>query len=188
MSRPVRPKRIKPGSFLQICLAPSYYTYARQLEGGMTSVAFYDVLVREPLSDLAHLSQELVLLKTSILDDRPWLVVGHRPLEITWPTSWYSWAFDPVSVQSSGNGWDADMQTWLANPSTKYLLVETKRDPITGAIDSIETPANLHDLQGLPRRTIYWPNQIEDKLRLHFGVSQEGESIAPLLLKQQPFW
>lgn len=188
MSRLARPKRIKPGSFLQICLAPSYYTYARQLEGGMTSVAFYDILVREPLSDLSHLGQELIILKTSVLDDRPWLVVGHRALEITWPTSWYSWEFDPVSVQSSNNGWDSDMQTWLASPSTRYFLVEERKDPNTGAIDSIQTPAKLQDLQGLPRRTIYWPDTIEDRLRLHFGVSPEGKAITPLPLKQQSFW
>jgi hypothetical protein len=187
MSRPARPKRIKPGSFLQICLAPSYYTYARQLEG-ITSVAFYDVLLREPLLNLPQLSQDSVILTTSVLDDRPWIVVGHRPLETTWPTSEYSWAFDPVSVQSSGNGWDSDMQTWLASSSTRYFLVEERKDPSTGAIDSIKTPAKLQDLQGLPRRTIYWPDTIEDRLRLHFGVSPEGEAITPLPLKQQPFW
>jgi hypothetical protein len=169
--------KIKPGSFLEVPLAPGYYTYARKLEG-LGGFAFYELLTTEPTTYLAAIAENPVLLNAPVmtLDAPSWPVIGHLPLEAGWPGIKYAWKCEPPPFI------DESSKELIFQPNTEFFLGKyVDHAPLF-------TPAEPDTLRGLPRQSLYEPEFIEDKLRLHHGLLPTGERIAPLPLTQQPLW
>lgn len=175
-------KRIsKPGSFLEICLAPGYYTYARKLTI-RPRYALYDILTTSSQREVTALAQLPELLNVSILDTPPWPVVGIMPLDENLPIVYRSWHAKPLLPS------EEQMTLGIRLPETEYFLIEERRDPATGFWDTTETPAKPDELRGLARHASYFIEFVEDKLRLHYGVTASGERCLPVPLVQQELW
>jgi hypothetical protein len=178
---PKRPRTKKEGSFLEIALTPYHYTYARKLRG--LSYAFYDILTTEPLQrkDLDMFSQCSVLLNAS-LHTPTWPSIGCLPL--TTDRSWidYSWAAYPQPPV---------LEEWkrgVRNPETEFFLVTEWYNPAEHRAYSKQTPAKREELCGLQRWGVTTPAIVEEKLRVHYGLTPTGEEISPFPLQQQPPW
>ena len=169
--------KIKPGSFLQVPLAPGGSTYARKLEG-LGGFVFYELVTTEPLTDLAAIAESPVLLNAPVmtLDAPNWPRIGHLPLEAGWPGVEYAWKCEPPPL------FDEFSKELIFQPNAEFFLGQyVDHAPVF-------TPAEPDRLRGLPRQTLYEPEFIEDKLRLHYGLLLTGERVAPLPLKHQPLW
>lgn len=182
-SQPLKPrKRIsKPGSFLEICLAPGYYTYARKLTI-RPRYTFYDILATSSQRGVTALAQLSELLNVSLLGTPPWPVVGIIPLEENPSTVYRSWHAKPLLPS------EEQMMPGIRLPETEYFLIEESRDPTTGFWDTTETPAKPDELRGLTRHASYVIDYVEDKLRLHYGLTASGERCLPVPLVQQELW
>jgi hypothetical protein len=180
---PKKPRTKKEGSFLEIALSPTHYTYARKLRG-LAGYAFYDILTTVPLqrTDLASFSQRSILLDASLHLTPVWPSIGWLPL--TADRSWisYSWTAHSLSVtmEESNKG--------VMNPETEFLLVTKWFNPFDNVAYSKQTPAKREELNGLQRWGLTTPAVVEEKLRLHYGLTPTGELIPPLPLSQQPPW
>jgi hypothetical protein len=180
---PKKPRTKKEGSFLEIALSPTHYTYARKLRGS-PAYAFYDILTTVPLqrTDLASFSQRSILLDAGLLLTPAWPSIGWLPL--TADRSWisYSWTANalPVTIEESKRG--------IRNPETEFFLVTKWFNPIDNVAYSKQTRATREELNGLQRWGLTTPEVVKEKLRLHYGLTPTGEQIAPLLLSQQPPW
>lgn len=169
--------KLQPGSVVEIILAPGYYTYARKAEG-LSSFAFYDILSEEPLTDLAKLVQQPILLTVPMLmpEATKWPVIGCLPLQAGWTGQKQYWKAEPQPLL------DEQSKTLVFQPNTDFFLVTyTAHEPIY-------TPAIPDNLRGLPRQSLYPPDFIEDKLRRHYGLTPQGERVPSLPLKKQPLW
>ena len=180
---PKKPRTKKEGSFLEIALSPTHYTYARKLRGS-PAYAFYDILTTVPLqrTDLASFSQCAVLLDANLLLTPAWPAIGWLPL--TADRSWitYSWTARalPVTLAESERG--------IRNPETEFFLVKQWFNPLDNVAYSKQTRARREELNGLQHWGLTTPEVVAEKLRLHYGLTPTGERIAPLLLSQQPPW
>jgi hypothetical protein len=182
-SQPLKPrKRVsKPGSFLEICLAPGYYTYARKTPL-KTRYTFYNILTTSSQREINALAQLPELLTVSLLGTPQWPVVGIIPLAEDPSTVYRSWHAKPLLPS------EEQMTLGIRLPETEYFLIEESRDPITGFWDTTETPAKPDELHGLTRHASYVIDYVEDKLRLHYGLSASGERCLPVPLVQQELW
>jgi len=180
---PLKPRKqvSKPGSFLEICLAPGYYTYARKTPL-RTRYTFYNILVTSSQREITVLAQLPELLTVSLLGTPPWPVVGIIPLVEDPSTVYRSWHAKPLLPS------EEQMTLGIRLPETEYYLVEESRDPATGFWDTIETPAKPDELRGLARHASYFIEFVEDKLRLHYGLTANGERRLPVPLVQQELW
>lgn len=182
-SPPLKPrKRVsKPGSFLEICLAPDYYTYARKLPD-RPRYTFYNELITKSQRDVIYLHKLPALFTTSLLGTPSWPVVGQLPLDRSEAVSYRSWHAKPLFPTPE------QMALGIRPPETEYFLVEETRDPLTGYWDTKETPAQQAELRGLTRHASYRPEYIEEKLRLHYGLTVTGQRVEPILFNQQKLW
>ncbi|WP_375419224.1 hypothetical protein [uncultured Hymenobacter sp.] len=168
---------IEPGSFLEVALAPGYYTYARNLDG-LSRFAFYDVLSSESFTDIRLIYNCSLLLTAPLLmpEASKWPIIGHLPLVQDQLSTVYYWRAEPPPFI------DEKSQELIFSPDAQYFLVDyTNNTPIY-------IPASPESLRGLPRQSLYLPEFIEDKLRLHHGITPQGGLRAPVPLKQQPLW
>lgn len=178
-----KPRTKKEGSFLEIALSPTHYTYARKVRG-YVGYAFYDILTTVPLQrkELASFSQQSILLDASLFPPPAWPSLGWLPL--TADRSWisYSWTAHalPVTIEESRRG--------IRNPETEFFLVTEWFNPVANVADSKQTPVLREQLNGLQRWGVTTPAVVEEKLRLHYGLTPTGELIPPLPLSQQPPW
>ena len=175
--RRLNPNRIKSGDFVLISIAPSYYTYARKLEG-LSSFGFYDYLTTGPLTDVTSVAQEPVLLTAPLLmpEAAKWPIVGFLPLEESWPKHLPAWKTEPQAL------FEEHSQQLVFQPDTEYFRVEYKNN------EPAYIPADPESLRGLTRQTLYTPEIVEEKLRIHYGVSASGQRTEPINLKAQPLW
>lgn len=182
-SPPLKPrKRVsKPGSFLEICLAPDYYTYARKLPD-RPRYTFYNELITKSQRDVIYLHKLPALFTTSLLGIPSWPVVGQLPLDRSEAVSYRSWHAKPLFPTPE------QMALGIRPPETEYFLVEETRDPLTGYWDTKETPAQQAELRGLTRHASYRPEYIEEKLRLHYGLTVTGQRVEPILFNRQKLW
>lgn len=182
-SQPLTPRKrsSKPGSFVVIGLAPGYYTYARKLSI-KPRYTFYDGLTHTPQQAIALLQHLPALFTTSILGTPSWPVVGHLPLQEPEPLVYRSWHAKPLMPTP------AQMDLGIRLPETEYFLIEEIRDPLTGYWHTQQTPAQQAELRGLTRHASYFPEYIEEKLRLHYGLTATGQRLAPIPFEQQPLW
>jgi hypothetical protein len=180
---PKKPRTKKEGSFLEIVLSPIHYTYARKLRGS-PAYAFYDILTTVPLqrTDLASFSQRSILLDAGLLLTPAWPSIGWLPL--TADRSWisYSWTARALAVPI------VESKRGVRNPETEFFLVTEWFNPIDNVAYSKQTRAKREELNGLQRWGLTTPEVVEEKLRLHYGLTPTGEQMAPLLLSQQPPW
>lgn len=180
---PKKPRTKKEGSFLEIALSPTHYTYARKLRG-RSAYAFYDRLTTAPLSrpDLASFSQCALLLDASLLLTPAWPAIGWLPLAVD--RSWISYAWAAYPLPPLTGEWEQGIR----NPDTEFFLVTEWYNPLDDVAYSRQTPAKREDLNGLQRWGLTTPAVVEDKLRLHYGLSPTGEQRPPVPLSQQPPW
>jgi|GEM_PF-6161509 len=180
---PRSPRTKKEGSFLEIALTPHHYTYARKLRG-ITGYLFYDILTTVPLQkkDLPRLAQRPIILDASLHRGPVWNSIGCLPLETDRSLISYSWVAYPlpVSLEESKRG--------VRNPETEFFLVTEWFNPTDHVAYSKQTPAKREQLYGLQRWGVTTPAVVEEKLRLHYGLTPSGEPIPPVPLPQQPPW
>ena len=178
-----RPRTKKEGSFLEIALTPRHYTYARKLRG-LSGYAFYEMLTTEPLQrkDLTSFSQCSVLLDVGLLLTPAWASIGWLPLSED--RSWlsYSWTAYPLSPLAE------EWARGVRNPETEFFLVTAWFNPLANVACSKQTPAKQQELNGLQRWGLTTPAVVEEKLRLHYGLTPNGEEIPRIPLQQQPPW
>jgi hypothetical protein len=178
-----RPRTKKEGSFLEIALTPCHYTYARKLRG-IPHYAFYDMLTTEPLQrkDLDSFSQCAILLDAAIMLTPAWPSIGWLPLSED--RSWisYSWTAHALFNQDE---WDRGIRN---TEETEFFLVTEWFNPIDNVAYSKKTPAKREELNGLQRSGLTTPPTVEEKLRLHYGLTPTGDTIPRFPLEQQPPW
>jgi hypothetical protein len=178
-----RSRTKKEGSFLEIALTPRHYTYARKLRG-LSGYAIYDLLTTEPLprKELASFSQCTVLLDVGLIFAPTWTSIGWLPLSED--RSWisYSWTAYPLPFV------DEEWARGIRNPETEFFLVTEWFNPFANVAYSKQTPAKKQALNGLQRWGLTTPAVVEEKLRLHYGLTLTGEEIPRVPLQQQPPW
>lgn len=180
-TRVIRPNelvpRIKPGSFLAVELVPGQYLYVRKLEG-LSRYVYYDLLAPSPQVNLLTIAQQPVLLTVDLLaiPDLTWPILGWLPLAPNWPPAVKMW-----KEQLLPRTEEAGENQVLAS-SKAYFLVEEVGKEIR------YTPAKREDLRGLLKWTLYPPGLVEEKLRLHYGLTKQGERVAAVPLNQQEPW
>ena len=76
----------------------------------------------------------------------------------------------------------------IINPETEFFLVTEWFNPFDNVAYSKQTLAKREELNGLQRWSLTTPAVVEEKLRLHYGLTLTGELIPPLPLSQQPPW
>jgi len=180
---PKRPRTKKEGSFLEIALTPRHYTYARKLRG-LSGYAFYDLLTTEPLprKELASFSQRAVLLDVGLLRTPAWTSIGWLPLSED--RSWISYSWTAHSLFNQAE-WDKGIRN---TEETEFFLVTSWYNPAEHRAYSKQTPAKKQELNGLQRWGLTTPAVVEEKLRLHYGLTPTGEETPRVLLQQQPPW
>lgn len=178
-----KPRTKKEGSFLAIALSPTHYTYARKLRG-RSAYAFYELLTTEPLPppDLAIFSQCALLLDASLLLTLAWPSIGWLPL--TTDRSWIRYAWVAYPLPPLAGEWEQGIR----NPETEFFLVTEWYNPLDNVAYSRQTPAKREELNGLQRWGLTTPAVVEEKLRLHYGLTPTGEQRPPVPLAQQPPW
>jgi hypothetical protein len=180
-TRVIRPKElissIKPGSFLELELAPGKYIYTRKLNE-LSGYVYYDFLTDTPQKDIYLIAQQPVLLRVSLLTMTAptWPIVGWLPLESDWLPAEKHWTVEPLPLTVE------EMRNQVIKPDTEYFLIEH----IEG--ETKHTPAKPEDLRGLTRWTLYPPEVVEEKLRLHYGLTKQGAHVEPVPLLQQELW
>jgi hypothetical protein len=169
--------RIKPGSFLEVQLAPGNHIYLRKLKG-LSSYAYYDFLTEVPCHTLAMIVEKPVLLTVSLLTmtNPEWPIVGWLPLAPNWPPAEKHWTIEALPLT------EEEVRSQVIKPDTEYFLIEH----IDG--ETLHTPAKPEDLRGLTRWSLYPPEVVEEKLRLHYGLTKQGAWVEPVPLKQQELW
>ena len=151
---------------------------------GLAEYAFYDILTTVPLqrTELASFSQRTILLDAGLVFAPAWSAIGWLPL--TADRSWLTYAWTaralPIPIEQSKRG--------IRNPETEFFLVRQWFNPIDNRAYSKQTPAKRKELNGLQRWGLTTPEVVEEKLRLHYGLTPTGEQIPPLALSQQPPW
>jgi hypothetical protein len=178
-----RPRTKKEGSFLEIALTPRHYTYARKLRG-LSGYAFYDLLTTEPVprKEVASFSQRAVLLDVGLIFAPPWTSIGWLPL--SGDRSWISYSWTAYPLPPVYEEWARGIR----NPETEFFLVTEWFNPFVNVAYSKQTPAKKQELNGLQRWGLTTPEVVEEKLRLHYGLTPTGEEIPRVLLQQQPPW
>jgi hypothetical protein len=78
------------------------------------------------------------------------------------------------------------LQSGIRKPETDYYLVTSWFNPADNIAHSKQTPAIPAQLQGLCRWGLTMQARIEEKLRLHYGLTPDGQEIEPTLLQYQP--
>lgn len=177
----VRPKdlipSIIPGSFLQIELVTGKFIYVRKLSN-LSGYVYYDFLTGTACQDVEVLASKPILLTISLLTikDPTWPIIGHLPLKENWPPPVRYWDERDLPVTEeelqSGN---------VVYRMGLFTVEEIQNKPVF-------TPAKLEDLRGLTRWTLHTPELVEEKIRLHYGLTIEGRAIEPCPLSQQPPW
>jgi hypothetical protein len=180
---PKRPRTKKEGTFLEIALTPRHYTYARKLRG-RPGYAFYDILTTESLQrkDLDSFSQRSILLDAGLLLTPAWTSIGWLPLSED--RSWISYSWTAYPLPPIEEEWARGVR----NPETEFFLVTEWFNPIDNVAYSEQTPAKQEELNGLQRWGLTTPAVVEEKLRLHYGLTPTGEARPRFPLQQQPPW
>jgi len=177
----IRPKDlipgIVPGSFLRIELVTGRFIYVRKLSN-LSDYVYYDFLTETACQDIEIIASKPILLTISLLTikDPTWPIIGHLPLERSWPPPVQYWAERDLPVTEEEQlGGNITYRTGL------FIVEEIQNE-------TVFTPAKLEDLRGLIRRTLHTPELVEEKIRLHYGLTPEGRAIESCPLSQQPPW
>jgi len=176
-----RPRTKKEGTFLEIALSPQHYTYARKMRG-RSGYSFYDILVNKPLQrkDLHTFSQRLFILDAALELAPTWPAVGWLSLETDRSFVRYAWVAYPPALTLE------ESQKGIRKPETDYYLVTSWFNPSDNIAYSKQTSATPVQLQGLCRWGLTTQMRIEERLRLHYGLTPDGQEIASIPLQQQP--
>lgn len=168
--------RMKPGSIVELNLAPGYYTYARKLHG-FSKFAFYDILSNSPLEDVKQLIDREILVMAPMLmpEAKKWPIIGWIQLEVYWPAMVY-WDSEPEWI------FDEKSQQVVVLPDAEFMLITHHNNA------DVCMPIDYDGARGRPRRTLYPPEIIEAVLRTHYGVTLDGQRIPPIPLHKQPLW
>lgn len=166
-----RPRAKKEGSFLVIALTPRHYTYARKLRG-LAGYALYDMLTTEPLSrkDVERFSQCAILLTVGLVFTPVWPSIDWLPLSDN--RSWISYWWTADSLPPADKEWARGVR----NPETEFFLVTSWYNPAEHRAYSKQTPVKREALYGLQRWGLTTPTLVEEKLRLHYGLTPTGEA------------
>jgi hypothetical protein len=172
----------KEGTFPEVALSPQHYTYARKMRG-RSGYSFYDILVTKPLQrkDLAAFSQRLFLLDAALELAPAWPALGWLPLETDRSFIRYAWVAYPPALTLT----PAASQRGIRELETDYYLVTSWFNPADNMAHSKQTPASAAQLQGLCRWGLTTQARIEEKLRLHYGLTPDGQEIELIPLPHQ---
>jgi hypothetical protein len=152
----IKKQKINPGDVFKIDLKNGKYVFGRVLKNPL--YAFYD-LQAETIPSLDYILSRPVLFKVWVMKyaitKNVWEVIGHRPLEIDLETSPRFFKQDGISKKLS-------------------IYHESK-----------ETPASIHECEGLECAAVWDPNHIEDRLRDHFA-GRKNKWVESLKIKMPP--